>query len=66
MISLSHRWQRCHDFKYFGQHKKIYVLGIVTDPDRPDQNRHAHEVLLLGKFIFYFLSKTAIFIAWPL
>jgi hypothetical protein len=43
MIFLSLKWQMWHNFKYFGQHieisgkkLKLHVLGIDTDPDRPD------------------------------
>jgi len=53
MFFLTHKWQRRHNFKYFGiwtayilkffleKSKKIHVLGIDTDPDGLDLDRHA-------------------------
>ncbi len=43
---FSHQRQMCHDFMYFEQifmkkYKKSHVLGIDSDPDRPDPDRHA-------------------------
>jgi hypothetical protein len=53
MFCLSHKCQRCHNFRYFIQHMDLcgikyslynfsYAHGIA-DPDRPDPDRHALE-----------------------
>jgi hypothetical protein len=48
-VFFSHHRQRYHDFKYFGQYiksfilVKIHVLGFDNDPDWPDPDRHAQD-----------------------